>query len=75
MLINISMPPWAWRDNTAITCVNETLVGRHMFAASQAAGIEFASATVSVQAVGGQVDLATAAGAAAGAAGVQDGRG
>jgi hypothetical protein len=48
---------------------------KRMFAAFQAAGIEFATSTVSVQAVGGQVDLAAAAGAAASAAGVQNGRG
>jgi hypothetical protein len=48
---------------------------KRMFAAFRAAGIEFATSTVSVQTVGGQVDLAAAAGAAAGAAGVRDGRG
>jgi small-conductance mechanosensitive channel len=40
---------------------------KRLFRAFQAAGIEFASATVSVQTVGGQVDQAAAAGAAANA--------
>jgi hypothetical protein len=41
---------------------------KRLFSAFKAAGIEFASATVSVQTVGGKVDEAAAAGAAAGAA-------
>jgi moderate conductance mechanosensitive channel len=41
---------------------------KRLFTAFKAAGIEFASATVSVQTVGGQVDQAVAAGAAASAA-------
>jgi small-conductance mechanosensitive channel len=41
---------------------------KRLFSAFKAAGIEFASATVSVQTVGGQVDEAAAAGAAASAA-------
>jgi hypothetical protein len=41
---------------------------KRLFRAFQAAGIEFASATVSVQTVGGQVDQAAAAGAAVSAA-------
>jgi moderate conductance mechanosensitive channel len=40
---------------------------KRLFRAFQAAGIEFASATVSVQTIGGQVDQAAAAGAAASA--------
>jgi hypothetical protein len=40
---------------------------KRLFTAFQAAGIEFASATVSVQTVGGQVEHAAAAGAAASA--------
>ena len=41
---------------------------KRLFTAFKAAGIEFASATVSVQTVGGQVDHAAAAAAASSAA-------
>ena len=40
---------------------------KRLFTAFQAAGIEFASATVSVQTVGGSVEQTAAAGAAASA--------